>query len=99
MHLKVNHSVEYEKEKKEVKEKEEVEKEKKQSTIQIFNVNGTKKDISFLSGSANKTNIDLRIAEMIITDLQPISFVEDKGFRNLIRLLCPSYIVPSNVND
>ena len=32
---------------------------------------------------------------MIIKDLQPISFVEDSGFRGLMRLLCPSYLVPS----
>jgi hypothetical protein len=50
--------------------------------------------LSFLSGAANKINIDLKIVEMIITDLQPISFVEDKGFRNLMRLICPNYEVP-----
>ena len=96
-HLKNNHSKQYYSLKKEENEKKENEslEESKQSTIQISSEYGTKKkNISFLSGSVNKSNIDLKIAEMIILDLQPISFVEDKGFRNLLRLLCPSYLVP-----
>ena len=97
-HLRTNHQVVYldlKNDEKISKQKElEDEKNYKQSTIQVNNINGTRKEISFLSGAANKINIDLKIVEMIITDLQPISFVEDKGFRNLMRLTCPNYEVP-----
>jgi hypothetical protein len=32
---------------------------------------------------------------MIAVDLQPLSMVEDKGFRQLIQLLVPQYVIPS----
>lgn len=35
------------------------------------------------------------VAEMICTDLQPYSMVEDKGFRNLLKYLVPNYRIPS----
>ncbi len=71
-HLRTNHQVVYldlKNDEKISKQKElEDEKNYKQSTIQVNNINGTRKEISFLSGAANKINIDLKIVKMIITD-------------------------------
>lgn len=36
-----------------------------------------------------------QIAKMIAMDLQPLSMVEDAGFRELIQLLVPHYVMPS----
>ena len=35
-----------------------------------------------------------RICELIIKDLQPISIVEDVGFKELIEFAFPNYIMP-----
>ncbi|KAJ8980512.1 hypothetical protein NQ317_007932 [Molorchus minor] len=44
---------------------------------------------------ARSTEIHIYIAKMIALDNQPISCVEDIGFRNLIRKLKPKYNMPS----
>lgn len=46
-------------------------------------------------GVSRKQAIDEAIMNMIITDCQPLSLVEDKGFRELVQLLEPSYVLPS----
>ena len=48
---------------------------------------------------ARKTNVskeimDEKIGLMIIRDLQPISFVEDVGFKDLINTIDPDYVIP-----
>lgn len=40
-------------------------------------------------------SFDKAVVEMIVKDYQPLSIVEDSGFRNLIRKLNPSYTLPS----
>ncbi|XP_038124278.1 E3 SUMO-protein ligase ZBED1-like isoform X2 [Cyprinodon tularosa] len=45
-------------------------------------------------GASRKQAIDEAVMNMIITDCQPLSLVEDKGFRELVQLLEPSYVLP-----
>ncbi|XP_049319320.1 E3 SUMO-protein ligase ZBED1-like [Astyanax mexicanus] len=46
-------------------------------------------------GVSRKQAIDEAVVNMIITDCQPLSLVEDVGFRDLLQLLEPSYVLPS----
>ena len=43
----------------------------------------------------SKEDITLHICNMIIMDLQPISIVDDEGFRKLIQFCFPAYTMPS----
>ncbi len=38
--------------------------------------------------------MDEKIGLIVIKDLQPISFVEDEGFRDLIHTIDPDYVIP-----
>ncbi|KRT78170.1 hypothetical protein AMK59_7458 [Oryctes borbonicus] len=53
-----------------------------------------KEDADLLS-LAREQKISNAILRMIATDLQPFSIVQDSGFRELLRLLEPSYEIPS----
>lgn len=46
------------------------------------------------TGASRKKAIDEAIVNMIIKDFQPLSLVEDEGFRELLQLLEPSYVLP-----
>jgi len=39
--------------------------------------------------------IDQQLLKMIVKEYHPFSVVEDVEFRNLIKMLCPNYIIPS----
>ncbi|KAG7526053.1 zinc finger BED domain-containing 4-like [Solea senegalensis] len=43
----------------------------------------------------NKQAVDEAVVNMIIKDCQPLSFVENEGFRELLKLIVPSYALPS----
>jgi len=43
------------------------------------------------------SNITEHVAKLFIKDLQPLSIVEDEGFRSLMNLLAPDYDLPSRV--
>lgn len=45
--------------------------------------------------SQRKKELDKALLHMIVTDFQPFSIVEDKGFKKFINLLDPKYILPS----
>ena len=45
--------------------------------------------------SIRKKQLDDLVLNMITTDLQPLSVVEDKGFRNLVQALDPRYKIVS----
>ncbi|XP_077399284.1 zinc finger BED domain-containing protein 4-like [Vanacampus margaritifer] len=47
------------------------------------------------SGASRKQAVDQAIVSMIIKDCQPLSIVEDEGFRDLLQLLEPSYVLPT----
>jgi hypothetical protein len=36
--------------------------------------------------------IDQQLVKMIVKEYHPFSMVEDEEFRNLIKILCPTYI-------
>jgi hypothetical protein len=42
----------------------------------------------------SKISIDFHIADLIITDLQPFSFVEDRAFKAFVKLSHPNYELP-----
>lgn len=46
-------------------------------------------------GVCRKQAIDEAVVNMIFTDCQLLSLVEDEGFRELLQLLEPSYVLPS----
>jgi len=39
--------------------------------------------------------IDQQLIKMIVKEYHPFSVVEDEEFRKLIKMLCPTYIIPS----
>lgn len=39
--------------------------------------------------------LDEAVANLIVKDSQPFSVVEDEGFRELIHLLDPTYVLPT----
>ncbi|XP_068179073.1 E3 SUMO-protein ligase ZBED1-like [Antennarius striatus] len=47
------------------------------------------------SNDSRKAMVDQSLVNMIIKDSQPFSIVEDVGFRQLIRVLDPNYLLPS----
>ncbi|KAK3865123.1 hypothetical protein Pcinc_029238 [Petrolisthes cinctipes] len=53
-----------------------------------------KKD-GYKEGGFKKKNLDDLLTNMITTDLQPMSIVEDRGFRKFVHGLDPRYILPS----
>lgn len=46
-------------------------------------------------GPLGQKQLDIQLAKMIAHDFQPYSIVEDAGFRGFVKLLNPSYILPS----
>ncbi|XP_066966369.1 zinc finger BED domain-containing protein 4-like [Macrobrachium rosenbergii] len=49
----------------------------------------------YKEGGLKKQQLDKLLIKMIATDLQPISIVEDKGFKNFVHGLDPRYVMPS----
>ncbi|CAG12946.1 unnamed protein product [Tetraodon nigroviridis] len=47
------------------------------------------------TGASRKQATDEAVVNMIIKDCQPLSLVEDEGFKELLQLLEPSYVLPS----
>ena len=45
--------------------------------------------------SVRRATLDKALLNMIVTDLQPVSVVEDKGFQNFVKVLDPKYSAPS----
>ncbi|XP_041852645.1 zinc finger BED domain-containing protein 4-like [Melanotaenia boesemani] len=43
----------------------------------------------------NKQALDEAVINMIIKDCQPLTLVENEGFRELMQLVAPSYVLPS----
>uniref|UniRef100_A0A8C5LPC9 HAT C-terminal dimerisation domain-containing protein n=1 Tax=Leptobrachium leishanense TaxID=445787 RepID=A0A8C5LPC9_9ANUR len=44
------------------------------------------------------TRVTKSILKMLITDMRPLSMVEDKGFKNMISVLNPGYTLPSRTH-
>lgn len=53
------------------------------------------KTLSFSDESQRAREITLSLAKMIVKDLQPISMVEDQGFRHFMKVVDPRYQIPS----
>lgn len=45
---------------------------------------------------SRKQKLDEALVDMIVKDGQPFSIVEDEGFQNFIKILDPSYSIPSH---
>ncbi len=45
--------------------------------------------------SHHRASIDQALINMIVTDMQPVSIVEDKGFNKFVKVLDPKYSTPS----
>ncbi|CAK6983228.1 zinc finger BED domain-containing protein 1-like, partial [Scomber scombrus] len=45
--------------------------------------------------SQRAREITRSLAQMIVKDLQPISMVEDQGFRHFMKVVDPRYQIPS----
>ena len=45
--------------------------------------------------ASRKQDVDDRIVNMIIKDCQPLSMVENEGFRELMEYIMPSYVLPT----
>ncbi|KAM9704433.1 zinc finger BED domain-containing protein 4-like isoform 1-T1 [Menidia menidia] len=52
-------------------------------------------DTGDTSQSSRKQVLDEAVANLIVKDSQPFSVVEDEGFRELIHLLDPTYVLPT----
>ena len=63
----------------------------KQNTIEKSFIQQTK----YSSTSSKRKTIDEAVFKMIVTDMQPVSVVEDKGFQSLLHVLDPRYKLPS----
>ena len=48
-----------------------------------------------LGDSPRAVDITLKLTKMIAKDLQPVSIVEDEGFRDFVHTLDPRYKIPS----
>ncbi|XP_076040518.1 protein polybromo isoform X4 [Oratosquilla oratoria] len=46
-------------------------------------------------GSEKKKNIDSHLLKLIVTDMQPLSLVENKGFQEFVKVIDPCYVLPS----
>ncbi|XP_076052180.1 E3 SUMO-protein ligase ZBED1-like isoform X2 [Oratosquilla oratoria] len=46
-------------------------------------------------GSEKKNNIDSHLLKMIVTDMQPLSLVENEGFQEFVKVIDPGYVLPS----
>lgn len=46
-------------------------------------------------GVPKKKHLDNLLMKMIVMDLQPMSIVEDRGFRRFLHGLDPKYVMPS----
>ncbi len=44
---------------------------------------------------SRKQRLDEALVDMIVKDGQPVSLVKDEGFRNFVKILDPSYTIPS----
>ena len=51
--------------------------------------------VAYTGNSRRRASIDEALLHMIVTDLQPVSVVEDKGFKNFVKVLDPKYCPPS----
>lgn len=49
----------------------------------------------YADNSDKKQMLDKLVTMMICTDMQPLSIVEDRGFRKLVSALDPKYVLPS----
>jgi hypothetical protein len=95
-HLRIKHAQEYDICKKDMKESEEKRKcLSTSSATQLTLFQTTSKHQQYSKDSARRKKIDQLLVSMIATDLQPISIVEDKGFKNLISTPDSRYESPS----
>ena len=71
--------------------------ESKRMTLQptIFSTFESKCKEKYKPNEQRKLHLDNLVLDMITTDLQPLSVVEDKGFRNLVHSLDPRYPIVS----
>ncbi len=51
--------------------------------------------INYASSSVKRTRINQKLVGLIVKDLQPISIVEDEGFRHYSKELDPRYVLPT----
>lgn len=62
-----------------------------QPTLKVFLASNAK----LHKDSQRYKNITQNVANMIVKDLQPLSFIEDEGFQKLLHVLEPRYTLPS----
>lgn len=67
-------------------------KNKKQLTVRKFL---KRKALAYGPNSKKKKTCDLALVQMIATDFQPYSIVDDAGFQHLVHTLDERYILPS----
>lgn len=54
-----------------------------------------KRAVEYDKTSKRKQDIDCALAKMVAEDYQPLNVVENKGFKHLVRVLDPRYVMPS----
>ena len=64
------------------------------SSIQSSPAETLDRTVTYKNGSSRKTLLDRDLLLLIVQDLQPLSIVEDKGFRQFISDLDPKYQLP-----
>ena len=79
----------------EIKATTEKQKKKKQTDTQPTLQQTLVRTTLYLKESAKKQKIDNAVLEMIVTDLQPLSIVEDAGFKKLLETVDSRYQLPS----
>nr|XP_055062621.1 zinc finger BED domain-containing protein 4-like [Misgurnus anguillicaudatus] len=87
-HLRMHHPTVVE----EAKKKRDAEEEKTSSHVQAFLPMMFEKQMKWKTSDARSQILDMMITEMIATDNQPFSMVENKGFQRLIATAEPIYL-------
>ncbi len=94
-HLKCKHFQQYEECLKEIEDEKRSKRSKTECPKQLTLKKTLDKATFYRKESTKRKNIDNALIEMIVTDLQPTSVVEDNGFQKFVSVLDPRYELPS----
>ena len=93
-HLKIKHSNKYADVKKKAEKKQTAKRHLEHDSHQITLKTIGKKKTKLETSSSRHNKITEKIAGVLIHDFQPYSFVEDRGFKELMYELEPQYEIP-----
>lgn len=94
-HLKCRHPQQHEECLKEMEDEKRSKRSKTESSEQLTLQKTLDKGTFYPKKSTKRKMIDDALIEMIVTDLQPTSVVEDNGFQKFVSVLDPRYELPS----